>query len=241
MSKLKQYWQGFWAQQAHLQSFHLAKPNPNLVRYLPQLGEFHTVVLPSCGITQDLLWLAQRPTTPLRVTGIDIVEEVGPKWLEQHEFSLEHQHVEFETLNSQFPVYRVHTQPEACAEVIIGDFLDENFISYTFGSQNDKVDVVWDRAGMTSMQDMNEVEVYLRHCYDILKPSGKLLIEFMHSDYQPQGVNVSLGKAMYLFKKVGFTQPQVLHSNDVMADYPNVTLGQHGMTQLTEIVVLMSK
>ena len=141
----------------------------------------------------------------------------------------------------KYPGVRVRsmTETEGTVEIVIGDFLDETFLQEVFPEQS-KTDAIWDRAGVTSMATMEDVELYLKHCYAILKPGGKLLLEFMDSDKQDlDSIRLALGKATYLLGKVGFNDRRTLHTRDLTEEYCN--LGAVGATRLDEIVILAEK
>lgn len=62
-----EYWTKLWAQNTHVTSFHVPHVNHTLRSYLGHLGDFKHITLPACGISHDLMWLAQNCHT--QVTG----------------------------------------------------------------------------------------------------------------------------------------------------------------------------
>lgn len=61
--------------------FHEGQPNRFLVRHGERLGERRRVLVPLCGKTDDLAWLAERGHS---VVGIELVEDAVRAFFEEH-------------------------------------------------------------------------------------------------------------------------------------------------------------
>jgi thiopurine S-methyltransferase len=119
------FWRARWA--AGQIAFHLATPNPSLLKHWPSLGAGHEVLVPLCGKSNDLAWLAGQGHA---VTGVELAAEACAAFFAEH--GLE------PTVSAEGRFTRWNA---GAVTILQGDFFD---LDGTF-------DAVWDRAALIAL------------------------------------------------------------------------------------------
>lgn len=73
------FWKRRWAEGKI--GFHEGRPNESLVRFRSALGDARRVLVPLCGKSEDLAWLASEG---LEVVGVELVEEAVKAFFAEH-------------------------------------------------------------------------------------------------------------------------------------------------------------
>ncbi len=153
MSQNEEFWQQKWA--TNQIGFHLQDPNPLLQQYWSALEPSyeHTVLVPLCGKSEDLDWLAERHH---RVIGVELTKIAVRAYFAERfytpmVFALSGQHEKY-----QFDE----------VELIQGDF---------FTAPQEPVDLIYDRAALVALEQQQRHH-YCRTLLSWLKPQGKLLL-----------------------------------------------------------------
>ena len=162
-----EFWHKKW--QSNQIGFHLPQVNPYLQRFWPALGleEGARVLVPLCGKSLDLLWLAQRGH---EVLGIELSEKAVEDFFSEHHFD--------PAVDEQgpFKVYRAGS-----IELWCGDFFD-----LTPGDVAD-CSAVYDRAALIALPAPMR-QRYAAHLTRILpKGSNGLLITLDYDQAQMEG------------------------------------------------------
>ena len=158
MNKGHQFWTELWEQ--GLTTFHKEVVNPDLIRYWPELNlaAHATVLVPLCGKSLDMLWLAQQG---FQVIGIELSEQAV------HQFASEH-HLSFhKKINGSFIHYFNDQFSIWVADVFK---LPPAFIS--------PVDAIYDRAALIALPAKLR-SAYVNVCLNWLKPGGEILLKTM--------------------------------------------------------------
>ncbi|CAN7302184.1 MULTISPECIES: thiopurine S-methyltransferase [Pseudomonas] len=162
-----EFWHKKW--KSNQIGFHLPQVNPYLQRFWPALGleEGARVLVPLCGKSLDLLWLAQRGH---EVLGIELSEKAVEDFFSEHHFD--------PAVDEQgpFKVYRAGS-----IELWCGDFFD-----LTPGDVAD-CSAVYDRAALIALPAPMR-QRYAAHLTRILpKGSNGLLITLDYDQAQMEG------------------------------------------------------
>ncbi|WP_318477187.1 thiopurine S-methyltransferase [Photobacterium leiognathi] len=147
-----EFWHSRWAENRI--GFHLADVNPLLIKHWsavkPQRDE--RVLVPMCGKTQDLVWLAERHN---QVIGIELSDIAVKAFFAENLYTplvtgVSNQHLyEFDEIS----IYQ-------------GDYFTVNI---------EPVDVVYDRAALIAMpEDMRQM--YVEKLLSLVKPGGRILL-----------------------------------------------------------------
>ncbi|GAD29482.1 thiopurine S-methyltransferase [Photobacterium leiognathi] len=147
-----EFWHSRWAENRI--GFHLPDVNPLLIKHWsavkPQRDE--RVLVPMCGKTQDLVWLAERHN---QVIGIELSDIAVKAFFAENLYTplvtgVGNQHLyEFDEIS----IYQ-------------GDYFTVNI---------EPVDVVYDRAALIAMpEDMRQM--YVEKLLSLVKPGGRILL-----------------------------------------------------------------
>lgn len=211
------FWHARW-QQGQI-GFHLAAPNPALVRCAGALGTPARVLVPLCGKSLDLVWLGQR--------GSDVVGvEVSP--LAVQAFFAE-QHLAAE-IDRRGPYVRHRA---GRVEILCGDFFDLR--AEHFGP----IDAFYDRAAMVAMPDAMRAR-YVEH-FTSLVPAGArgLLVAFEYEPASVSGPPFSVADAeVRTLYEPGFEVRQ-LECRDILGEEPRFR--ERGVTALHESVYALRR
>jgi thiopurine S-methyltransferase len=209
-----EFWHKKWA--SNQIGFHLPQVNPYLQRFWPDLNlaAQARVLVPLCGKSLDLLWLAGRGH---RVLGIELSEKAVEDFFSEQQ--LQPQNSE----HGVFKVYRAGTIELWCGDVFALSAEDVADCS-----------ALYDRAAVIALPAPMR-ERYAEHLQNILPAGLKgLLITLDYDQSQISGPPFSVDDAQVQHMFGGAWQMQVLESQDVLIDSGKFV--QAGATRLEERV-----
>ncbi|HDZ9287780.1 TPA: thiopurine S-methyltransferase [Vibrio cholerae] len=151
-----EFWHNKWA--ANQIGFHLEDVNPLLIRFWFDLAPKRSekVLVPLCGKSEDLIWLANQH---------DSVQGVELSQIAVRSFFAEHFYTPTVTrLNAQHELYQFDE-----LTLFTGDF---------FTAPVESVDVVYDRAALVALPEEMRAE-YAQRVLQLLKPGGRILLVSM--------------------------------------------------------------
>ncbi|MGF1686877.1 thiopurine S-methyltransferase [Photobacterium japonica] len=168
-----EFWHSRWAQNRI--GFHLDETNPMLVEYWSELNTTRedVVLVPMCGKSEDLTWLAQKHDN---VVGIELSD------IAVRSFFAEHFYTPMVTvLGNGQTLYSFDEIGIYC-----GDY---------FTTQIDPVDVVYDRAALIAMPETLRRE-YADKLQSMVKAGGRiLLITLDYPQHEMDGPPFSVAQA----------------------------------------------
>ncbi|KTC76948.1 thiopurine S-methyltransferase [Legionella brunensis] len=167
MNSGKQFWLNIW-QEGSI-PFHQEAVNQDLVKYWPSLGMplGATVLVPLCGKSLDLLWLAKQG---FQVIGIELSE------LAVQEFAKENKLLMTKEVNAQIISYVADS-----ITIWVTDIFHLNSACIN------AVDAIYDRAALIALPEKLRSR-YVKTCLQWLKKNGKILLKTMSYDQgQMQG------------------------------------------------------
>lgn len=179
-----EFWQQRW--EAGQIGFHQAKPNMFLQRFWPSLGlaDGARVLVPLCGKTVDMTWLAGQG---LSVVGVELSHKAVEGYFAEHSLEPEI------TQRGAFKVYSVEN-----VEIWCGDFFA--LTAEDIG----RCDALYDRAALIALPDAMR-ERYVAHLGSLMPADGNGLLITLDYDQQqmdgppfsvpPQWVNEYLSQA----------------------------------------------
>jgi thiopurine S-methyltransferase len=209
-----EFWHKKWA--SNQIGFHSPDVNPYLQRFWPDLNlaAHARVLVPLCGKSLDLLWLAGRGH---RVLGIELSEKAV------EDFFTEQQLQPQISEHGVFKVYRAGTIELWCGDVFALSAEDVADCS-----------ALYDRAAVIALPPPMR-ERYAEHLQNILPAGLKgLLITLDYDQSQISGPPFSVDDAQVRHLFGGAWQMQVLESQDVLSDSGKFV--QAGATRLEERV-----
>ncbi|MFJ5284585.1 thiopurine S-methyltransferase [Pseudomonas sp. NPDC088429] len=209
-----EFWHKKWA--SNQIGFHLPQVNPYLQRFWPDLNlaAQTRVLVPLCGKSLDLLWLAARGH---RVLGIELSEKAVEDFFSEQQ--LQPQISE----HGVFKVYRAGTIELWCGDVFALSAADVADCS-----------ALYDRAAVIALPPPMR-ERYAELLQNILPVGLKgLLITLDYDQSQISGPPFSVDDAQVQHMFGGAWQMQVLESQDVLSDSGKFV--QAGATRLEERV-----
>nr|WP_315412368.1 thiopurine S-methyltransferase [uncultured Pseudomonas sp.] len=212
------FWQERWARNQI--GFHLPEVNPYLQRHWPQLAlaQGVQVLVPLCGKSLDLMWLASHG---LRVLGVELSEQAVKAFFSEQNL------VPRITRRGVFSVYQADL-----IEVWCGDFfaLDAEAVA--------DCTALYDRAALIALPPLMRAQ-YAEHLHQLLRPGCQgLLITLDYDQTQKAGppfavtddeVKVLFGSQWSL---------GVLEEQDILGE--SWKFVQDGVTQLDERVYQMT-
>ncbi|WP_282396942.1 thiopurine S-methyltransferase [Pseudomonas sp. PS01298] len=212
------FWQERWARNQI--GFHLPEVNPYLQRHWPQLAlaQGAQVLVPLCGKSLDLMWLASHG---LRVLGVELSEQAVKAFFSEQNL------VPRITRRGVFSVYQADL-----IEVWCGDFfaLDAEAVA--------DCTALYDRAALIALPPLMRAQ-YAEHLHQLLCPGCQgLLITLDYDQTQKAGppfavtddeVKVLFGSQWTL---------RVLEEQDILGE--SWKFVQDGVTQLDERVYQMT-
>ena len=213
-----EFWQARWARSEI--GFHLSEVNPYLQRYWPDLGlaQGSRVLVPLCGKSLDMLWLAGQG---YRVCGVELAQKAV------EDFFAEHQLEPVITEEGGFRVYRCEA-----LEIYCGDFF-----ALTASDVADCV-AFYDRAALIALPAPMR-ERYAAHLQQIL-PQGVhgLLITLDYDQAQMSGPPFAVDDDEVQRLLGGAWQVRMLEEQDVLGE--SWKFLQAGVTRLEERVYRVS-
>lgn len=211
------FWRARWAQGQI--GFHLAAPNPALVRCAAALGAPTRVFVPLCGKSVDLVWLAQR--------GVDVVGvELSPLAVEAF-FAEQHLAAETDSIGP-FARHRAGR-----VEILCGDFFELR------PAHLGPIDAFYDRAALVAMPDTLRAR-YVEH-FTSLVPAGArgLLVTFEYEPASVSGPPFSVPDAVVRALYESDFELQELERRDTLGEEPRFR--ERGVTALHEAVYALRR
>ena len=213
-----EFWHKRWS--SNQIGFHLPEVNPYLQRFWPQLGlaQGSRVLVPLCGKSLDLLWLAHQGYS---VLGVELSEKAAT------DFFLEHQ---LEAVVSEEGAFRVFSAGDI--EIRCGDF-------FALGSQ-DVADCtgLYDRAALIALP-VPMRERYAAHLLRILPSVVGLLITLDYNQDEMPGPPFSVADDEVQRLLGDAWRLEVLQEEDVLGE--SWKFLQAGVKRLDERVYRLSK
>lgn len=159
------FWQGRW--DAGETKFHLPEVNPHLAqlfdRWLRDTPAPASVLVPMCGKTLDLAWLAGRGC---RVRGVEFVELAVTQLFAHHGWT--------DSIELRDGI-RVHAAREAAVEVFVGDFFA--LTSRVLGT----CDAIYDRAALIAVAPPTRTQ-YVGKLAELSTRGSRLLLVTLEHD-----------------------------------------------------------
>lgn len=166
----------FWLDKWHKAElgFHQERTHPALVKHFPKLAQGSRVLVPLCGKSKDMLWLAEQG---YQVLGVELAEVAVLDFFAENAVAYRKEE------QGEF----IHFYADEMAiHLIVGDFfaLDKSALP--------PCDALYDRAALVALpQDMRDD--YVAKCRSLLKADARLfLISFSYDESAMQGPPFSL-------------------------------------------------
>lgn len=214
-----EFWQDRW--QRNEIGFHQDTVNPFLVKYWPQLSDLHKgrVLVPLCGKTQDMVWLAQQGE---RVVGVEISTIAVETFFKENSLQANiEQRGNF--LYWQSGQY----------EIICGDFFALT------AAEVGQIDAVYDRASLVALpkERRNEYAQQLKR----LVPADKkiLLVTFVYPQHEMDGPPFSVTQEEVETLYSDRWSVKLLHTEDILAEKPRFR--EKGVSRMEEKVYLLGQ
>lgn len=212
----RDYWQKRWLENRI--GFHRPQPNPMLERFATRLtgGKPGRVLVPLCGKSVDLTWLARHGH---EVTGVELSA------LAIEAFAAEQQ---LELKSESDPPFTVFRAPGLC--LYVGDLFDLS-VRHTA-----PFDAIYDRAALIAMPG-DRRPAYARHLLTLLRPGGRILLVALtydqaRMDGPPFSVADTEVRSCFAPRAV-----EKLFEHDCLDDEPRFK--ERGLTALSESVFLI--
>lgn len=158
-----EFWLERW--QAGRIGFHRDDVNPWLIQYWPQIERGAKVLVPLCGKSADLLWLANQG---YHVTGIELSPMAVVQFFGDNDLTYQTEHV------GNLKVHTAHGMP---LRIVEGDFFEFDETGF---------DACYDRAAMVAMPE-DKREQYVLHTKQRLSPDASLLLITLSYDGDQSG------------------------------------------------------
>ncbi len=207
------FWHNKWA--ANQIGFHLEDVNPLLTRFWSQLNpqRDQQVLVPLCGKSEDLIWLAQQHNG---VTGVELSSIAVRSFFAEHFYT-----PTVTRLSSQHELYQFD-------ELMIfnGDFFTAPLTQY---------DCIYDRAALVALPEPLRQQ-YAQQLLSRLKPNGKVLLvtlDYPQREMSGPPFSVPEQELQQLFAGLKLTQ---LHQDIADSSHPKI---QNGLSHFSEQVWLL--
>jgi thiopurine S-methyltransferase len=211
------FWQERWARNQI--GFHLPEVNPYLQRHWPPLAEGAKVLVPLCGKSLDLMWLASQG---LRVLGVELSEQAVEAFFSEQNLTPRI------TARGVFKVYQADS-----IEIWCGDFfaLDAEVLA--------DCTALYDRAALIALPPLMRAR-YTDHLNTLL-PAGcqGLLITLDYEQVQKAGPPFAVTDEEVQLLLGEYWTLQVLQEQDILGE--SWKFVQDGVTRLEERVYQLVK
>jgi thiopurine S-methyltransferase len=145
--------------------FHQEGVNPKLIEFWPILPKGSSVLVPLCGKSNDMIWLAEQG---YQVTGVELSSLAVIQFLGDNDLSYDtHQQGEL----------KIHTVNGLPLRIVEGDY---------FLFTESEFDACYDRAAMIAMPDSRRAE-YVTHTLGRMSSTASLLLISLQYDGDTQG------------------------------------------------------
>lgn len=213
------FWQERWARNQI--GFHLPEVNPCLQRHWPKLAlaEGAKVLVPLCGKSLDLMWLA---SLGYRVLGVELSEQAVEAFFSEQGL------LPRISQRGVFKVYRADL-----IEVWCGDFfaLDAEALA--------DCSALYDRAALIALPPLMRAQ-YAEHLNALLRPGCQgLLITLDYDQTQKAGPPFAVADEEVKLLLGGHWSVQVLEEQDILGE--SWKFVQDGVTRLEERVYRVTK
>ncbi|WP_313210376.1 thiopurine S-methyltransferase [Stutzerimonas nitrititolerans] len=207
------FWQGRWARNDI--GFHLDQVHPGLRRHWPRLKKLQegaTVLVPLCGKSLDLAWLAGEG---FRVLGVELSQKAVETFFAEQQLEAEISQV------GPFKVYRSGTLEIRCGDIFA---LGADDVSACQG--------IYDRAALIALPPLMR-QRYAAHLSAIL-PAGcqQLLVTLDYEQAQMDGPPFAVGDAEVMALYAAEWQVERLEAKEVLATNPRMR--ERGLQRLEE-------
>ena len=140
--------------------FHQEGVDPKLVEFWPTLPKDSRVLVPLCGKSNDMIWLAEQG---YQVTGVELSPLAVIQFLGDNDLTYDtHQDGEL----------KIHTVQDLPLRIIEGDYFQFTETSF---------DACYDRAAMVAMSDSKRAD-YVTHTLERLAASASVLLISLYHD-----------------------------------------------------------
>ncbi|MBJ7539178.1 thiopurine S-methyltransferase [Marinomonas transparens] len=158
-----EFWLDRW--KAGQIGFHKEGVHPRLIEFWPILPQRSQVLVPLCGKSNDMIWLAEQG---YQVTGVELSSLAVVQFLGDNDLSYEtHQEGEL----------KIHTVLDLPLRIVEGDY---------FLFSEDNFDACYDRAAMVAMPESKRAD-YVAHTLSRLSPTASTLLISLHYEGDKQG------------------------------------------------------
>ncbi|MGC9401761.1 thiopurine S-methyltransferase [Vibrio genomosp. F10 str. 9ZC157] len=210
------FWHSKWA--ANQIGFHLEDVNPLLIQYWPktQPKRSDSVLVPLCGKSEDLVWLATRHDD---VQGVELSNIAVRSFFAEHFYT-----PTVTTISSQHELYQFDE-----LSIYNGD---------VFTAPIELVDIVYDRAALIALPESMRSD-YVRLIKGKLTEKGRILLvtlDYPQTEMAGPPFSVPRSEVQALFSEFKVTH---LHRDDADEDHPK--RAQKGLTRFAEEVWLIEK
>ncbi|KZM44327.1 hypothetical protein OA92_06555 [Marinomonas sp. SBI22] len=154
----------FWLEkwQSGQIGFHLDEVNPLLVEYWPELNHDSKILVPLCGKTKDLIWLAEQG---YKVVGVELSDIAIRDFFKENQLTYE---------QNWYDGVAYYQAKELDILLIEQDFFEFREADF---------DACYDRASLVAITQTARPS-YIRHLKQRLKPSAKLMLVTLDYAYQ---------------------------------------------------------
>ncbi|MDV7104323.1 thiopurine S-methyltransferase [Vibrio sp. TH_r3] len=210
----KEFWHSKWA--SNQIGFHLDDVNPLLIKFWDKVrpNASDKVLVPLCGKSEDLIWLAQRHQS---VQGVEISDIAVRSFFSEHFYTpmvvkldASHELYQFDELS-----------------IYVGDF---------FTAPIENVDIVYDRAALVALpEDMREE--YVNRLKTVLNQGGRILLvtlDYVQTEMSGPPFSVADAELRRLFTEYKLT---LLNRDDADDQHPKIT--KSGLSRFAELVWLI--
>jgi len=176
----KTYWQQRW-EESNL-AWHRTDYHPALLKYWPKLVKRAKVLVPFCGKSHDLIYLAEQG---LQVYGSELSQLAAEQFFSEHGLNY-HSHYQGDFQHYQCVELSIH--------IIVGDFFALTAEEFSFDVSKKGFDAVYDRAALVALPEIMR-DSYVTQCLTLLKDDYQgLLITFEYDQSQMQGPPFSIAQ-----------------------------------------------
>lgn len=207
-----EFWQARWARNEI--GFHAHEVNPYLQRYWPDLGlpSGTRVLVPLCGKSLDMAWLAAQGC---RVVGVELAQKAVEDFFSAHELQAQISE------DGAFKVYRAGS-----VEIYCGDFFALT------AQQLGDCQALYDRAALIALPAEMRAR-YVAHLRELLASGCQgLLVTLDYPQAEMQGPPFALDEDEVRGLFESGWQMRLVETRDVLGE--NLKFQQRGLTRLDE-------
>lgn len=209
-----EFWHGKWA--SNRIGFHLEDVNPLLIEYWKKTNPNYEdkVLVPLCGKSEDLVWLASKHED---VQGVELSK------IAVRAFFAEHFYTPMVTsINGQHELYQFDE-----LSIYAGDF---------FTAPVQSADIIYDRAALVALPEEMRAEYALR-LKSLLNPGGRILLvtlDYVQEEMAGPPFSVTEQEVNRLFGEYKITR---LNRDEADEHHPKIA--QKGLSRFAEEVYLI--